>query len=388
MDATVSKPGALVTPISIVQGWGDTSNTLFNKWSSEAADDSKLPIVGNYPCNPMPPATPCAPDWNQPTGRYAREKTGASYLAQYTRAAHLHAALINGVAQLHHVIGIAFSDDSVSHVIGPSGTGGDYTLSDSYTRLDIDSGLSLTNKTANATDKAKRRAALHALVASAAAIEGSMLAQQEDVPDTSSTATRFEWGNAPPSGEDPSGAGARKFLQFDSTNAGSVTGCATSGCGVILWESHTTPPAHSDNDPTGSPQDWGTHYQDSLTGDIVAYVGAGFSVVSSQESWLGPGQRGGAYFAPATDGAPYTFNGSKQRGNAFVAIKYASDGSPSEITHAVSGLIKDGVTGNYSVTKGGAEASRVTIRRPTTPAKRPISSRRSSWIVRPSKASI
>ncbi len=80
------------------------------------------------------------PIGNQPTGRYAREKTGASYLAQYTRAAHLHAALINGVAQLHHVIGIAYSDDSVSHLIGPSGTGGDYSLSDSYTRLDIDSG--------------------------------------------------------------------------------------------------------------------------------------------------------------------------------------------------------------------------------------------------------
>ncbi|MEI9933156.1 MAG: hypothetical protein WDM89_22150 [Rhizomicrobium sp.] len=157
MDETVTKLGSPITPISIVQGWGDTSNALFAKWSIEKVQDTALPgLVGSYDCDN------CISDYFGPTGDFTRDKTSAGYLAQYTQAAQLHAALINGVAQLHHVIGVAYGDDTVGKSVPPPEMGFDYIVRDSYARMDIDSALSLTSKTA---DKGKRRAALHALVA-------------------------------------------------------------------------------------------------------------------------------------------------------------------------------------------------------------------------------
>ncbi len=180
----------------------------------------------------MPSSTVCQRIYSQPTGRFAREKAGASYLAQYTRAAHLHAALINGVAQLHHVIGIAYSDDSV----GDNSPGGDKDYIPPTTiRISISiPGSSLTSKTSH-NRQSKRRAALacaggdrcdhRRLDAGAAARHAGHSIHRITLRVGQCALHR--------TGEDPSSGGPRKFLQFDSTNSGSVTSCTTPGCGVI-----------------------------------------------------------------------------------------------------------------------------------------------------------
>jgi RHS repeat-associated protein len=351
MDSTVIKVASLQTGISIVNGWGDTANTLFTKWSNEKADDSALPYrMGNYgtceTCNPL---------YTQPTGTFAREKAGASYLAQYTRAAHIHAALASSIAQLHHVIGIAYGDDSPGKVLATNGY--DYFVASSYTRLDLDAGFSFTSRLASTVS---RRAGIHALAATVAALEGSMSDQQQDIPDTDSTAIRFEWGNAPPcldpsnpaNCEDPSGVGPRKFFQFTAANASAASS-------IVRWEGVLTPPPHSGTDRQGSPQDWGTIFQNSLISDVQAYAAAGFTVVTPEESFLGPGQRGGSY-VKQTGGLPWTYQPTKQRGNAFIASLYDANGSPTQIAHAVSGILQYGSSSTFDVTKGGGGATEPT----------------------------
>ncbi|HEY4941941.1 MAG TPA: hypothetical protein VII56_10990, partial [Rhizomicrobium sp.] len=214
MDATVVKPFEAATPVAIVTGLGDTGPGLLAKWSSERRSDKYFPSL-QLACDPLNGNENCITTKTGGQGDFDREKLSAGYLAQYTSAAHLNAQLANASVQLHHVLGIVYADArwgaSYPHpCIGPGFCQGfvnvpAQSVIDSFNRIDVDGGFSLTSRTADAT---ARRAAVQGVAASAAALEGSIAGQMDDLPDTASTATRFEWGNAPPSDyQDPSGAG-------------------------------------------------------------------------------------------------------------------------------------------------------------------------------------
>ncbi len=344
MNVTLDKPVVLTLPLSIVHGWGDTSRDLFTKWSNEQVHGTLLP----HPL--VPPLChggmdTCPPYYNQPTGDVEREKTGADYLSQVTRVAQLNAAIAHSTEQIHHVLGFVYADTQylVEYNQGPL-KNPDWSVTDSFDRVDIDMGMSLASKTAAASD---RRSALQSIAAAASSVEGSIAAQLSDVPDVASTATRFEWANSPPA--DPNqnywGLSPRNFYQFDSTNAPPASALQVEG----------TPNGHGNGtSPVGQQPSVGTNEAGSWTGALAYQIGnytaQGFKVVAPEESFIGPGQRGGTII-PNTDGT-YTHWETKQRGGALVATKYDTNGvDPVEIAHLQTGFMDENAT--FINTKGG-----------------------------------
>ncbi|HEY2068947.1 MAG TPA: RHS repeat-associated core domain-containing protein, partial [Rhizomicrobium sp.] len=353
MRGYVQKNVTLQTPFSIVHAWGGVGPALLAKWTNERASDNGAPFrVQSYPCDN------CVSDYTTPVGDFQREKAQASFLAQYTRAARIHAGIANGIVQLHHVLGAVYADDLMDDTgLQTYPALPDYFVADTYTRFDVDAGFSFTNRT---SDPVLRRAAVQSIAATSSAIEGSVMAQMADVMDTSSTATRFEWANAPPcpvptnltTCEDPASAGgaaglARKFFAFAPLT--------TVPTGWVLWEKQATPPANDLYDRYGDPQFYGTEFQNALTSEIGLYSAAGFTVTAPQESFLGPGQRGGYMKKVSNDiHAAYGTNYTKQRGGALIATKYDANHNPTEIAHDVVGLLgTDPGTGHLLPTKGG-----------------------------------
>jgi hypothetical protein len=355
MDETIVKNVTLQTPFSIVHAWGGVGPGLTAKWGSERAADTGAPWrVATYGCDS------CVSDFTSSEGDYVREKAQAAYLAQYTRAARIHAGIANGIVQLHHVLGAVYADDLMGDTAATAhpSTQPDYFVADTYTRFDIDAGLSFTNRT---SDPVARRAAIQSMAATASAIEGSIMMQMADVVDVSSTATRFEWANAPPcpvttnltTCEDPANTGTsnqglpRKFFAFAPS--------ATVPTGWVLWEKQVTPPTTGYNASDGGPQLYGPTFQQLLVNDIGAYTQAGFNVTAPQESFLGPGQRGGF---GTSNGAPHptwSYNFTKQRGGTLIATRYDPvTHDPIEIAHDVVGLLGDSPTGGGTLpSKGG-----------------------------------
>ncbi len=328
MDATVEKAARLVTGLSIVHGWGDVSPALTAKYAEERISDYALPkyVVPAWGCENG--TAPCQNTYLQPAGEFTRVKAGANWLGQMTRASKLHAAIAKSVMQHHHSVGIVYGDVNFqTYKRSISDSFVQFSVSDNFDRIDVDTAFSLTSKTADAT---ARRGAVHAVAATIAALEGSIAAQVNDLPDTSSTATRFEWGNAPPAAEDPSGAGARKFLEFTAANASQAPN-------IVVAEGQTSNGVLTDM--VGSTQQpilsdaTVQARRNILANAITAYANAGYSIASSEEGFLGPGQRGGT-IEWANGNATYTPKGTKQRGGAFVATRYAA-GEPVEIAHMV-----------------------------------------------------
>lgn len=353
MDASLDKNVMLITPLTIVNGWGETSPVLFSKWSDERGSDMSLPVLLKPPLCKAGEGETCPSPYQQPTGGFAREKMAASWLAQFSRAAHLNAAIANSVPQIHHALGFVYGDAELQGVTAqgcpppPDPCHPDYTIGDNFDRVDVDAGISFSSKTANAT---ARRAAIQAFAASSATLEGAMSGQLADAPDTASTASRFEWGNSPDPdhsafGQNPYGILAQNFYQYDSSNyqqAKTLTkfdGGVAGSCSLSNTLGWTDAPDFTHTQCYGS--------DDGITGiaghfnvHVMDYAQAGFSVVASQEAYLGPGQRGGMILPTVSPGHPpssYDFVASRQRGGAFVALKRDSSGDPLEIAHVVIG---------------------------------------------------
>jgi RHS repeat-associated protein len=351
MDVAITKPVVLITPLTIVQGWGDASESLFKKWSSEQVQDASLPRRLYPPVCGDNPDELCPAHFQQPTGDFSRDKMAADYLAQFTRESQLNADIAVATQQTHHVLGVVYGDASIIPVhdadLPPHY---DWIVSDSFDRIDVDAGISVTSKSADVT---ARRAAVQTIAATGAAIEGSMSGQLSGLPDTSSTATRFGWANRPPRSEDPFAPPPpplpptpRKFFQFDSTNA-SAAGT------VALIDGQVAPSGSGINSIGSQPQmtsGEAAQWKNALTTEVSAYATAGFTIVASQEAFLGPGQRGGAFAVDVKLGT-YTNQPSKQRGGAMVATRYVS-GDPVEIANLVFGYSPLS-NGDIILTKGG-----------------------------------
>ncbi len=318
------------TPFTIVHGWGETNRGLIDKWG--AIPDAELPFQPNNGCDR------CGTDYHQSAGDEGRIRLAASWLVQASKAARLHASIANSIYTHHHTIGIVVADANVtSTIVDPGQTPQilNYGIADSFDRLDAETGFSVTSKTSTATD---RRVAIHAIAATEDALEGSVVAQNADLPDTVSTATRFEWGNSPPAAEDPSAIpsgsiGPRKFYDFTQANASTAQVNAVTSVMLVEGKLTTTSSdTHPGDNPTIGPNETGLRQSDNAQ-LITSYASLGFDVVASEEAFLGPGQRAG-YFTLAAGTTLYSHANSKQRGGAFVATLYdPATGDPVQIAH-------------------------------------------------------
>ena len=370
MADTLTKPVMLTTSLTIVDGFGD-ANGLFAKWSDERAADTENPMA-TYPCGPQgdPDENLCGSLFPGGSGDFERQKMAASWLVQNTRAFQLHAAIANAVPQLHHALGFVYGS-TVLQGTQPNPQDQQeentlYSVSDNFNRIDVDSGISLSSRVAN---QSNRDATIQAFAASSAALEGSAGSQLASLPDSASTATRFEWGNAPPgtSGnwdapspsspnayEDPNTPGPRNFVQYSPSNASNaaslvvVEGNALSSYtfsngGYTSWTGNTQPQQGNVN---------GSVFTNAYSTEISAYASAGYTVTTSTEAFLGPGQRGGVI--QNYQGNPgYTFTPSQQRGPALVATDYNSNGDPIAIAHDLVGLADPALGGSVFAFKGG-----------------------------------
>lgn len=337
MDVVVSRPVSYALPFLIVQGAGVTSRDLIAKWG--ARKDTAMPATPDYGC-PL-----CFRNYKATTkGDGRRETISASWLAQQSQAARIHAAIGKSLFLEHFAVGVAYADAQIIKTDRNGGSGSPnyaYWIGDSFDRLDVEAGISLTSKTATATD---RRAALQAIAATMAALKGSTVGQVADLPDVGSTASRFAWGNAPTASEDVANGAARKFYRFTtSTEAGQASSLAvvdnatsTTDDGVQYFFS----PAEIGSTEFSA-------RRQTLANAVSSYVTNGFQVTASAEALLGPGSRAGA-FRPDGSGA-YTHGASNQRGGALVATRYDANGDPLEIAHILTGLDASGESGGGGV---------------------------------------
>jgi RHS repeat-associated protein len=335
MDVTTTKHVKYANGLSIVHGWGDIGRGLIDKIGTRM-EDTMRPLITDG-------CELCSTQFHAQTGAARREQLTASWLAQSSKAARLHAAIAKSIYQHHHSIGVIEGETEIEAVNkAPNGSTPDYlfTVSDSFDRLDIESGISLTSKTADAPT---RRAAVHAIAATMDALEASASAQTSDLPDTSSTATKFEWGNRPPVAEDPApfpnSGSPRRFYEFNSTNYSQ----ASSLVRVETKTSTTDDGWHGPDVPEIGSSELSvrmSRFTSAISAYASGYAGSPFNIVASEELFLGPGQRAGSF---DDTGAPpgqslYNHSWSKQRGGAFVATRYAANGiDPTEIAHVTVG---------------------------------------------------
>jgi len=365
MDGWVDKQvGALVVPLTIVAAWGNVGPDLFKKWSEERATDSLMPNLVTPPwCAHQIHINTCPQNYYGPTGGFDREKLAASWLAQVSRAAILNGAIANSIPQIHHMLGFLYADAYLQGVNPQSNMEPpDFYVGDSFTRVDIDAGISFTSRTASAP---ARRAAIQAFAATSATLEGSITGQMDDVVDMSSTATRFEWGNSPDSNalQNPYGIGPQNFYAYNSgnytqaANLTKVDGAKTGSCsgsGSDMW---TSQPTFTSNQCAGmitNLSNWIGYYASQSS----------WTVVASGEAFLGPGQRGGTIYPTLNQqGNPtsYMHDTGKQRGGAFVALQTDSNGDPLQIAHII--------VGPGGLTKGGGGADEPTDKTTYDPAK-------------------
>ncbi len=341
-DRTITRTLGVQLPIAILHGWGDTGPELLAKWSGERVEDKALHrqvSVGWQACDH------CIPDYPTPAGDFARQKTAASWLAQFARLNQLVEALGAVRVSHHSTLGVVAAPYKITEQLpvpsNPQSYPPDYVLGDSAEIIDIEPAFSVTSTTA---DLAKRNAAARVVAAGAAALEGSVQQQTSDAPDVASTTVRFAWGNSPEAAEDtfaPAGTGPRRFYTFNQSNAATAPN-------LTLFEGRLTP------DTSGPPgQSFGVGFKGIVNAWISYYANAGFDVTASAETFLGPGKRLGGFnvwncgsaYGPVVMcvDAPPTF----ARGGALVATKVVG-GEVAEVAHIVTNL--------YHTNKGGGVA--------------------------------
>jgi RHS repeat-associated protein len=324
----------------ILQGWGETNRGSIDSWGARSDKALDPPLT--------PPCAECAAQYFSTQGDGRREQMAIQWLAQFSLAARTHAAIAKSIFTHHHSFGLVTFDTSVT--TSPLGV----VLQDSADRITIETGISLESTANVAVD---RRAALHAIALTGDALEGGVAAQIADSPDSGSTVTRFQWGNAPPVAEDLSGGyGARRFYQFTSANAAQ----ASSLVRVEGLLSTTADGVHPDGEPEIGVNEFADR-KGVLASAINDFATAGFEVIAPEDAFLGPGQRGGGFYAdpPGTPNS-YRHQPSRQRTGAIAATRYVG-GEPVEIARLI--------TFHDMIAKGGGSAAQATHKAQYDPAK-------------------
>lgn len=285
-DAVVKKAFNPIDPATLLVAWGATSPALLAKWESEQAFDTPGAITAYMPLSE---------NGNIATGSgdLLRARLAATWMAQFSQAAELHARVSGGRAILLHSLGIVSSQQSTVRMpslpwapdqeTGATPTG--FNTYDEVAVLDIESSFGLVNRT---SDASARRGALHAIAATAAALEGSVIAQIADSPDVSSTATRLAWGNAPEIGETLN-AGGRNVFRYANATAAALALTNT------VYEGGTGATA-VDGEVPAADLPTVTAARQRQADAVAAYATQGFEVVASSEAFLGPGHRVGSEY--------------------------------------------------------------------------------------------
>lgn len=331
-------------PTAIMHGWGAVSPALSAKWSMERAEDKALPnrVAGAYQCGE--PEWVCNPDFETPAGDMSRQKMGAAFLAQISRMFELQGEIGQSEITHHHTVGfVQWYHNWQTYQVGPTGPY-DFGITDQQLVLDLHSTVSVSHRT---TDTARERAVSRSVAAAAATIEGSIVEQQQDLPDSASTTARFAWGNAPDN-EDPCAAGARRFFDYTGALSATISGLiefdgSANGCSSSL------PITVSER----------TQVKSQASGAINTYVAAGYQVIASEESFLGPGSRLGPMQSssicnapPGSCFTPLEHTASLQRGAAVIANKFSGGGDVLEVAHVVM------VAGRMAKGGGGTPADK------------------------------
>lgn len=356
-------------PALIVHGWGHTSESLAAKWQGESGVDQIEPKMWIDHGNDNP-----APIFQQPSGDLQRSNIGAAWLAQLSQASELHAEIAGSRFQHLHSLGVVATEENITvpfvggyvqlcgtSVYGFCGNGGPPLNGimpvDQLGYLDVETSFGLTSRSSNGT---QRRAAVHAIAATAAALEGSVFEQLMDSPDTSSTARRFAWGNSPDSTETPASASRPAYL-FNILNQGAS---ATLSPDFFLAEGMPTS-GSAGTGYAGSFAGYGNWGGEHLPVQPIAIQGAAFAqagavnqylssnfcgtstnceVIASQEAMLGPGFRNGSYWlntltVSQAGVVTTTQSGAvappNQVGGALIANQYDGNGDPLQIAHVV-----------------------------------------------------
>jgi len=321
-DVSVSRRMGVGDPLVIIQAWGATSPALSSKWASEVqAYQTYVDASGNAVDVSVLPADDLP-----------RLKVAAAWLAQYSQASRIHGRLAGTRVLNLHTVGFAF--DIYNH---PAWT---TEATDRVTLLDLETSVAATSLSGDAS---ARRAALQALAATAAALEGGVPEQVFDTPDTASTARRFAWANNPDSSVTP---GPRPLVDNNGLALPDLEAIPRAAIPFQRIATTDSAPAASSFAPTA----WTWPEFDtrpSLAAALKVFHDKGFDIVTSTDALLGPGSTGGSYSTcqqcPGFNDSPST-----QRGGAFVATKYDANGDPNEIAHIVSNL--------YTASKGGGGA--------------------------------
>jgi RHS repeat-associated protein len=325
-DSSATRQIDTLYPVSVVHGWGRTSEGLGAKWQREYAVDTAAFRTYIQHGTDSPPTYTAAP-----SGDLQRSVLGATWLAQFSRAGDIHAELVNARMQHLHSLGVAYNainryDPEVPHGgVPPNG----FIASDQMGVFDVETAFGLTARDANSVGL--RRRALHAIAATAAALEGSVYEQATDTPDAASTARRFAWGNAPEAGETPDTT-SRRVYDFTPSNASAASGLIVAENSANGYTS-----APFGNDQLALSSTAVTNLKTQLNGAITNYAAQNFEVIASSEAMLGPGYRNGTVWSKPSPGGGYMFfvTNPTQVGGALIANLYDGSGDPTQIAHVV-----------------------------------------------------
>ncbi|ATQ43416.1 hypothetical protein CSW64_13835 [Caulobacter mirabilis] len=347
-DASVQKTINYNLPSLIAHGWGATSTALAARWDREEGVEglTLLPVrLGSRSKDSTPTTTT--------SGKLMRMRIQATWLAQFSASGALHAELAGGRFTHHHSLGVITPNLRVVSAIPIVQSGEppqplNSQFFDEVTVVDLETAFGVVSKT---DDAAARRAAVHAIAATGAMLEGSVAEQLSDSPDSVSTARRFSWGNEPEASETPN-ASSRLSYGFTAANASSARS--------LMVTENLASGAHG---KFAGQEAWVNVDGGKIGGaaTIVNYTGAGFDVTASSETSLGPGFRHGSVFVSGYVGTSggthpvYMRNPSSQVGGALIANRYDGAGDPVDIAHVVltagaaykgggANIIKEGVT--------------------------------------------
>jgi RHS repeat-associated protein len=366
-DRCIKRTVGLLTPATIVHGWGDTSADLAGKWSSELADDKPQPLQWlSVVCaqgNQTVSSSGCGnSEVIAPSSDLTRDKMAASLLAQLTRMLNLQARVGGSRAHMLNALGFVYPETRVRSFSACGATCVQGTP-DEITVVDVDTTIAVSS---GAAGPLVRNAVAQSYAAAASTIEGLVAEEFLNQPLTLSVATRFQFSNAPVanafnqnvefftyqhvgSGPPPIPNGTklatdlqpRRFYRFEAPQ--------TTGISSVLTYGGTLGFLPSGYDRLSAFSEFPSDWKVPLNTQITAYLGAGYSVIGSSESYIGPGPAYGTNVTHGSQASEYFIQPSKVRGGAFVAVRRDASGNPLEISHVINN--------QYGAMKGGGAGS-------------------------------
>jgi RHS repeat-associated protein len=334
-DQTVSIMSSGGPSVAIVHGWGEVSPELAAKWGREEGEDKALPnrTLSGYTCQPE---WYCNPSFEMSSSNVNRQRMGASWLAQLGRMSRVQGEIGQSEIQHHHSIGfVHWVYDWVTHDPAPAIPGPvDFGISEQQTVIDLNTSVSVSSRT---DDNTRARAVARSLALASATLEGSIVEQMQDLPDSASTTARFAWANQPDT-EDFCSGGRRRFYNFTGASSTTLDN-------LILFEGQTNGCTTAGNIVTSSRASVKAVYK----ARIQNYLAEGYQITGPSESFLGPGHRLDPC-EPNQPNCPGQHEANRQRGGAFVANLFDANGEVLRVAHIVA------LAGQYA--KGGGAAER------------------------------